>query len=133
MIKCKICGETTDNHQTNRRKCRPCQSNEAVAHARSLEGLPTRIYANQLRKSRERGHDKPSYTKEELKEWLLANPKYEQLHAAWADSVRSLVRWPIVTPNHRSQGQVQKSSRRATLADGSSDSIVETPGCETTT
>lgn len=44
------------------------------------------IFLNQKRTAVKRGLGLPSYTKEELTQWCLAQPRYHALHAAWVTS-----------------------------------------------
>ena len=50
------------------------------------KGITTRIYKSQNRCAKIRGHDKPTYTKQELKQWLLRHLNFYELINDWIKS-----------------------------------------------
>lgn len=53
---------------------------------RSKKGVVSRLYGQQKTSSQRRGHNPPSYTKEELKEWLYKQPLFHRLYSNWEKS-----------------------------------------------
>lgn len=47
------------------------------------EGLVTKIYSHQKSSSKQRGHKSPAYSKQELSEWLQAQPLFHHLFHLW--------------------------------------------------
>jgi len=66
--------------------CKKCDKEKSMAYKRSKVGLVSRIYNNQKTASDRRGYEHPTYTLVELREWLLSQNKYHELHAAWVKS-----------------------------------------------
>ena len=52
-------------------------------YQRTKKGLVTRIYNNQKNNSIVRGNNPPTYSKEELREWLYAQPKFHTIYDNW--------------------------------------------------
>jgi len=50
---------------------------------RSKKGLISTLWASQRRKSKTRGHPQPSYTKQDLRDWLYSQPKFHELFDEW--------------------------------------------------
>lgn len=90
---CKYCGETKDSHEfyeSNKSKCKECckkASREAdqFAHDSSEKGVIRVLYKTQKSNSKKRGHEPPTYTKQEFKEWLYANG-FKEKYDAWVNS-----------------------------------------------
>ena len=57
-----------------------------VKYAKTKKGLSTVIYSGQVKHSLERNHPKPSYTKEEFREWLFKNSNFDELYDNWVIS-----------------------------------------------
>ena len=53
---------------------------------RSKRGKIINIYGAQVRLSKERGHNPPAYTKDELVSWCLKQRLYHKLHEIWTSS-----------------------------------------------
>ncbi len=90
--KCSICKETkplTDFYKEPRfkdgvrKECKACKNKMMKDVARTKKGLIARIYANQKRNSKKRGHSLPTYTKQDLREWLMSQPKFHVLYDNW--------------------------------------------------
>ena len=85
---CNILKSKSDYYKDSRAtdnltsECRECNKK----YKRSLRGLPKVIYKNQLRSSTDRGHLPPSYTLNELIDWLMNKPEYLMLHKEWEKS-----------------------------------------------
>ena len=63
--------------------CRLCEKIKSQHYRHSKEGIITSIYGNQRESSRRRGHDMPTYTKKELREWLYSQKKFHILYDNW--------------------------------------------------
>lgn len=55
-------------------------------YRRTLPGLLSLIYANQRSTSKTANRPPPVYSKEELKEWLVSQPNFQELWNAWVAS-----------------------------------------------
>ena len=55
-------------------------------YSRSKEGMIVEIYETQRSNSKKRGHTMPSYTVEELRDWILSQENFEELYQNWIDS-----------------------------------------------
>jgi len=64
-------------------QCKVCKYLGDKIYKRTKLGLITKIYGGQVRNSKERGHDKPKYSKEEFSEWVITNPSFETLYENW--------------------------------------------------
>ncbi len=49
----------------------------------SKDGVVSKIYGHQKETSKRRGHTLPTYSKEELKEWLFSQKKFHTLYDNW--------------------------------------------------
>jgi len=49
-------------------------------YSRSKKGLVSKIYGNQKQSSIRRGHSLPTYSKEDLREWLYSQPLFHKLY-----------------------------------------------------
>lgn len=97
MKKCKNCGEEksldlfyVDRSRVNaqpRHICKECDNKENALYRKSIEGIITQTYSHQKECSINRGHLPPTYTRAELKDWLLAQPHFIPLYNAWVESV----------------------------------------------
>lgn len=66
--------------------CKACNKVLCKERRQSIAGLIECIYNGQLQSSKARRHTHPEYTKEELDAWLIAQPAFPQLYAAWVAS-----------------------------------------------
>ncbi len=63
-------------------KCKYCiKSNE-----RTVEGVISKIYTTQRTSSKKRGHPMPTYTAEELKNFILSHECFMPMYNGWIDS-----------------------------------------------
>lgn len=78
-------------------KCRPCIDSTKPTkpkeelfnpqeYYRSKGGKISHIYQAQKARSRENGWESPSYSREELIEWVMKQPLYHELFKEWEDS-----------------------------------------------
>jgi len=59
--------------------CRKCH--KELTH--SKKGVITVIYGQQLANSRKRKHAPPTYTRDELEEWLFSQKKFHKIYNSW--------------------------------------------------
>lgn len=52
----------------------------------TIKFLITSLYSGQVQRSKRRGHPKPAYSKEEFRDWLLAQTSFTILLKAWKAS-----------------------------------------------
>jgi len=71
--------------------CKQCAGEVKFIRIRTLTGKAKKIYDTQVSSSKTRGHTLPEFTKEELVDWLIKQPKYLRLHKEWVESDYS--RW----------------------------------------
>ena len=95
MHKCSSCKQekSLDKFYKNKNttsgrgnQCKDCYVEGSLRRYRTEVGLAKKMYASQLSSSKERRHDKPTYTEEELYVWLLAQPDFKKLFKVWKDS-----------------------------------------------
>ena len=63
--------------------CRSCHRYARIQRRRTKDGLVDVIYSGQKHRSKKRGYSQPTYTKEELKEWLFSQTKFHVLFNNW--------------------------------------------------
>jgi len=68
------------------RVCKTCQEEVKKARNRTKMGLSNSIYNSQSAASRKRGHAAPTYTKDELYEWLMSQELFHVLYDNWKKS-----------------------------------------------
>ena len=66
--------------------CKKCSLVLAKSYSRTKDGVVTIIYASQKNSSKKRIHERPSYTKQELKNWLYSKELFHKLFNDWEDS-----------------------------------------------
>jgi len=93
--RCSKCGEVkplNEFYKSNTIKdgyyihCKQCDKNKSTTYKHTKKGLITAIYRNQKRSSKVRGYNHPTYTKEELKEWLFSQKLFHELFDNWKAS-----------------------------------------------
>lgn len=67
-------------------KCKVCRSKQNKDYYLTFNGMVSDIYNTQLYNCKKRGHKPPEYSKEELSNWLIAQPKFEELNSNWIGS-----------------------------------------------
>lgn len=70
----------------HRSKCNVCLPIHNANYRKTIAGIVRQMYSNQKTTSRIRGHDMPSYTKEELLNWLLLKTNFLTIYEQWAES-----------------------------------------------
>ena len=63
-----------------RADCKECHKH----YTHSVEAVASAMLANQRKKSVQRGHPPPAYTKADLLSWLRAQPNFQMLFLVWA-------------------------------------------------
>lgn len=76
--KCRIDGYAID--------CKECNNNRKRKHGRTKKGVVMNIFSTQKRSSKKRSHNPPSYTKQDLREWIFSQPLFHKLYDKWVDS-----------------------------------------------
>jgi len=66
--------------------CKECEAVKARTKNRTKEGLIKKMYNQQVKSSKRRGHPKPTYTRKELTAALLDMPLFHKLYGEWVDS-----------------------------------------------
>lgn len=66
--------------------CKKCHLIGTVNYHRSKLGLIGRMYSGQKAASIKRGHEAPSYSKAELKDWLFSQKIFHELYNNWVKS-----------------------------------------------
>ena len=66
--------------------CKVCADKRSTKYIRTKDGLVSRIYASQRANSKTRNDQPPSYTKEELKEWIFSQDNFTELYNNWVKS-----------------------------------------------
>lgn len=59
---------------------------ESKVRRRTKNGVINTIYQTQIRTSKARGHDRPTYALSELREWVLSQEIFHVLHDKWVES-----------------------------------------------
>jgi len=92
---CTKCGTTKQTKEFSKHEsrydglqssCKTCRNISAKKYRQTKDGLIAQIYGNQLAHSKQRGHELPSYSRDELKAWVYSHPNFEALYKAWVDS-----------------------------------------------
>ena len=90
--KCKITKEISEfyicsGYENSRHPiCIDCEKTVMRNYKRSKLGLATKIYGSQKQASKRRRHPKPTYSKEDLREWLYSQKKFHILFDNWVKS-----------------------------------------------
>lgn len=64
-------------------QCKGCHNIESKAYQKTKRGLVARMYNSQRGNSKRRGHTPPTYSKQELLEWLYSQKKFHVLFDNW--------------------------------------------------
>ena len=65
--------------------CKECRKKESAAYKKTENGHISKMYSSQRCNSKRRGHNMPSYSKEEFKHWLYKN-NFQGFYKEWVDS-----------------------------------------------
>ena len=63
--------------------CKKCMRDADLEYSHTKKGVVARIYGSQVESSKRRDHQLPTYTKQELKEWLFSQPLFHKLFDNW--------------------------------------------------
>jgi len=63
--------------------CKACVKIESTNRKRTKDGVVQTIYNGQVGSSKKRGHAEPTYTKEELKDWLFGQKEFHVMYDNW--------------------------------------------------
>lgn len=66
--------------------CKPCASIKKETYRKTKVGLIGVIHGSQRCSSKNRGHEMPPYSVDELREWVLAQPIFHKLYNKWVAS-----------------------------------------------
>jgi hypothetical protein len=66
--------------------CKVCVAKRGKAHRHSLKGFLRKLYNNQKKRSKRRGHPQPAYTFDEFKNWFVRQPNFKFLWRQWRSS-----------------------------------------------
>ncbi len=90
---CTKCKVESDNFSPDKRSkdglkssCRICNNEQSRGYRKTKIGLANNIYDKQRRNSKHRNHKMPTYTKQELKDWLFAQKLFHELYNNWVES-----------------------------------------------
>ena len=95
MRKCTTCkilkdesnfGKNRTRKDGVRYECKECSNRYSRNVKKTIIGKIKNIYGGQVCHSKSRGHDKPSYTKNELVEYLVSNEEFIKLYQEWVES-----------------------------------------------
>lgn len=93
--KCNNCGKTKDLTMFYKQKkgkfgvqgrCKDCVSEAELAFRLTKDGVVSTIYDNQLSSSKKRNHPNPSYSRDDLKDWLFSDKEFHRLFNIWESS-----------------------------------------------
>jgi hypothetical protein len=83
-MRCPQCGETNPTEFIKGdKRCKRCLSKKAKRYSHSINGVVSITYSSQKLASKKRNHNPPSYSKTELREWLLSQRKFHRLYRRW--------------------------------------------------
>ncbi len=71
---------------STRSECRDCENKVQELFSRTKRGVVTTIYSSQRESSRKRLHHEPSYTKDELSDWITGQDVFHTLFKEWEKS-----------------------------------------------
>ena len=95
MKKCASCEEVKpidEFHKSKSRKdgrkpyCKKCRAERAKKRVRTLRGKCLKIFRQQRDRSKIKGYNPPTYTQDELVDYLMSNEDYLKLHEQWRKS-----------------------------------------------
>ena len=91
-----------------RNVCRSCRNGQTKEwrknhpeYDKTVSGLSSHIYRHQKWKSKRRGHPEPTYTKEELQEWLVRQDRFSEIYEHWMKTGKSEDRPSVDRVDHR--------------------------------
>ena len=76
--------------------CKKCLCKLQVDYSRTKRGLASKIYFAQVNSCRNRGHELPSYTIDELYKWLLNQVNFNSIYENWVKSKYDKMLYPSI-------------------------------------
>ena len=67
-------------------ECKKCRADYYKNRKHTLEGLTAKIYGSQLGRSRIKGWSRPDYSLYELRQWMICQLNYSDIHNKWVES-----------------------------------------------
>jgi len=92
---CSKCGVSKPKSEFNKRinrpigitsSCKSCVKIAKLEYRRTEKGVFADIYNKQKERSRDRGHQPPNYTKQQLSIWIKSQPNFQELWDNWVKS-----------------------------------------------
>ena len=74
---------TTDGFKS---ACKVCSNKTQLDYKRTKKGLVSEIYSSQRSSCKNRGHEFPTYTLEDLRLWVYSQPNFQELYDNWVNS-----------------------------------------------
>lgn len=90
-LKCEKEKQINDFYSNSKTECKECVKKRVLSNPnaenydKTEKGVIRVIYKTQKSNSKRRGHEPPSYTKEQLREWLYKN-NFKKLYDNWVKS-----------------------------------------------
>ena len=94
--------------------CNRCKSTK---YNRSMKGIMNNIYRRQLKNSTKRGHTPPTYTKQQLIDYILTHPHIEALYNNYVDSKYNSDKIPSIDRIDSSKGYSMDNIQLCTWLD----------------
>ena len=66
--------------------CKTCDNKRKQEYGRTKDGIITQIYSDQISTSKQRNYPSPTYTKQELKDWMFSQKIFHELFDNWKNS-----------------------------------------------
>jgi hypothetical protein len=88
-IRCKRDVPLSDFEKTKtkeKRSCKICDKEYRFNSRKSKYGIIRNMYNSQKVNSKRRKHPLPEYTFQQLKQWILSRPNFEELYNSWVES-----------------------------------------------
>ena len=89
--KCKTTKELSEFFKNKNKKdgysyhCKSCQKTAVRNYNKTKIGVISQIYSGQKLSSKRRGHNPPTYTKQELSDWLMNDWLFDLLYTNWVN------------------------------------------------
>jgi len=119
MKTCRVCREIKESSEFRKKRniCKECEKQYHIEYRKTKDGLINSIYDNQKRTSKKRGHQHPTYTKEELKKWLFKQDLFHELYDLWVLSSYNKYQKPSIDRLDNSKGYSFYNIRLVTWRD----------------
>jgi len=84
----KICNKCDAGNEVMhyRKICKACYRQEVLDYKKTVKGVVSVIYHNQINNTRKRGMEDVSYTQSELQDFLVDETNFMELYTAWVSS-----------------------------------------------